>query len=266
MSRVLLNCVLLKRSFTTGRVAATRTSPNPSYKPGDKTTVPFSNKETDFKLFDVDGEKNKSIFYKILISAVTPRPIAFISTKGSDGIYNLSPYSFFNAMGYDPPTLVFGCLARRIDTGESDTLRNLRETKMCVVNVISDWFVEASNHTCGNYSPEVDEISLSGLTTLPSKHVDVPRIKESAVHMECKLHQLVPMKNAAGKITQTICIVNVVAFHINKNVYDDTAGFVNTQALKPIARLGGDSYSTLGDIFDLARPNKDGTPGKLRFE
>ena len=266
MSRVLFNRIFLKRHFTAaGRPNVIGQSPNPNYKPGDPTISPFQNSESDFQLFNVNDEKNKSIFYKLFISAVTPRPIAFISTKGLDGICNVSPYSFFNAMGYDPPTLVFGCLARRNETGESDTLKNLKETKTCVVNIISDWFVEASNHSCGPYDPNVDEIPLSGLTTLPSTVVDVPRIKESAVQMECKLHQLVPMENDSGKITQTICIVKVVAFHINKHVYDEKSGVVDTEALKPVARLGGDAYSSLGNIYNLARPNKDGSPGKLRF-
>ena len=168
-------------------------------------------------------------------------------------------------MGYDPPTLVFSCLARRNETGESDTLRNLRETETCVVNIISDWFVEASNHTCGAYEPEVDEIPLSGLSVLPSTKIDVPRIKESAVHMECKLHHMLPMRNGAGKVTQTICVLEVLAFHINKGVYNPEMGAVDTMRLKPIARLGGDAYASIGNVFDIARPNKDGSPGKLRF-
>ena len=240
-------------------------SPNPDYAPGDKTTSPFPNADSDFQHFDVASEENKSVFYKLLISAVAPRPIAFISTKSKDGICNLSPYSFFNAMGYDPPTLVFSCLARRNETGESDTLRNLRETEKCVVNIISDWFVEASNHTCGAYEPEVDEIPLSGLSVLPSTKIDVPRIKESAVHMECKLHHMLPMRNGAGKVTQTICVLEVLAFHINKGVYNPEMGAVDTMRLKPIARLGGDAYASIGNVFDIARPNKDGSPGKLRF-
>lgn len=151
---------------------------------------------------------------------MAPRPIAFVSTVGTDGTANLSPYSFFNAFAFDPPTLVFGCVSRPADKngGMSDSERNLRETKECVVHIISDWFVEAANHTCGAYDYDVDEIELSGLNTLPSVKVQPHRIAESAIQMECVLDHIHDVKNTAGKVTSALCIVRVVLFHVNNQV------------------------------------------------
>ena len=134
-----------------------------------------------------------------------------------------------------------------------------------MVHIISDWMVEAANHSCGGYDPDVDEIPLSGLTTLPGTTVDVPRIKECAVAMECTLDASHEIKNGAGKVTSTIMICRVVITHVNKHVYNAERGVVDTALLRPISRLGGDTYGQTTGTFDLPRPNKDGTPGKLRF-
>ena len=239
-------------------------SPNPLYTPGASSPPPFPHKDQEDFTTILPG--NVSADYKLLISAVTPRPIAFISTKGQDGICNLSPYSFFNAMGHDPPTLTFGCVARRASSdGMSDTHRNLLDTKVCCVHIISDWMVEAANHSCGAYDPEVDEIPLTGLTTIPCKSVDVPRIKECAVAMECSLEASHEIKNGEGKVTSTIMICRVLATHVNNHVYDAEKGVVDTALLRPISRLGGDTYGQVSGCFDLPRPNKDGSLGELRF-
>ena len=258
----------LSRSLSTSKSFATTSpyhlphvSPNPEYSPGTPSPPPFPHSINDFTTI-LPG--NISNDYKLIISTVTPRPIALISTKSIEGICNLSPYSFFNAMGHDPPILTFGCIARRRnEDGCSDTHRNLIDTKSCVVHVVSEWMVEAANHSCGPYDPSVDEIPLTGLTTFPGTHVDVPRITECAVAMECTLDATHPITNSDGKVTSTIMICRVVATHVNNHVYDAEQGVCDTEQLKPMSRLGGDTYGQTKDVFDLPRPrpNKDGSLG-----
>ena len=236
-------------------------SPNPSYVSGSSSPPPFPHKASNFTKI-IPG--NVGADYKLIISAVTPRPIAFISTKSKSNICNLSPYSFFNAMGHDPPILTFGCIARNNLDGMSDTHRNLIETKECIVHIVSKWMVEAANHSCGAYDPTVDEIPLTGLTTLPGDEVNVKRIKECAVAMECVLDGTYPITNKDGKVTSTIMICRVVATHINNYVYDAEKGVVDVEKLSPISRLGGDRYGQISGCFDLPRPNKDGSTGNFR--
>ena len=235
------------------------------YKFPIESAPSFPNNATNFKTFEVN-EENENQYYRLLISAITPRPIGFISTKGKNGVCNVSPYSYFNAVSHDPPTLVFSSVTRRNrDDGQGDTLKNLIETKHCVVNIISEWMADAANHACGPYDYDLDEINISSLTTLPGVTMDVPRIKESAVQMECKLVQTVPIRNHTGKETCTLAIIQIVAFHVNENVYEEKEGVINPRKLKPVARLGGDAfYSFLGKIIDLPRPNKDGTSSRKK--
>jgi len=120
-------------------------------------------------------------------------------------------------MGFDPPTVVFGSIhSRRIDGGLKDTHRNLLENGECVVHIISEWFVEASNHCCGEYDLFVDEIPLSGLTTLPPTVLEsgVPRIAEAAVQMECTLTGTHTICNDDGVATATICVARIRKLHV----------------------------------------------------
>ena len=125
----------------------------------------------------------------------------------------MSPYSYFNAVAHDPPTLCIGICKNR-DGRNKDTLNNIEETGEFVVNIISDWMVESANHTCGAFPPEVDEMAVVGLTPLPSEVVAPPRVAESAVHMECKLAGKHEVVNDKGDITCTVVFGRVVRFHV----------------------------------------------------
>ncbi len=130
--------------------------------------------------------------YKILIGSIVPRPIAFVSTLSTEGVRNLAPFSFFNAVCAAPPVISISISYR---AAEKDTLRNIRETREFVVNIVSDEFSEQMNLTSGEYAPEVDEFEVSGLTPVASELVRPPRVKESRVQMECRLHQIVPVSD-----------------------------------------------------------------------
>ena len=119
---------------------------------------------------------------------------------------------------------------------------------------MSEWFLEAANHTCGNFKPEVNEFDEAGLTPVPSAKVKAPRVAEAALAMECHVLHIIPLKNDDDKVTSTMVVGKVIKIHVNKHVYDSDNGVIIPEKLRPMARLGGNTYSTLGDIFDLARP------------
>ncbi|CAN0236815.1 unnamed protein product, partial [Discosporangium mesarthrocarpum] len=139
---------------------------------------------------------------------VTPRPVGFISTQDSSGVVNVAPFSYFNAMGHDPPVVAVS-ICRKGQGQKKDTLNNIEASGEFVASIISEWFVEAANHACGNFPPEVDEMADSGLTPLPSLLVSSPRVKESAFSMECKVRHSYDVKKQDGAVTATVIIAEV---------------------------------------------------------
>eukprot|EP00611_Tribonema_gayanum_P011659 TRINITY_DN2197_c1_g1_i1.p1 TRINITY_DN2197_c1_g1~~TRINITY_DN2197_c1_g1_i1.p1 ORF type:complete len:129 (-),score=26.36 TRINITY_DN2197_c1_g1_i1:542-928(-) len=126
---------------------------------------------------------------------------------------------------------------------------------------MSDWFIESANHCCGDFSSDVDEMALSGLTAARAKIVSPPLVAESAINMECKLVHKYEVKNAAGTDTTTVVIGQVVMFHVLEAVLDTvthgpTKPTVHFDKLRPIARLGGNTYGIVNTVFDLPRPDR----------
>ena len=136
--------------------------------------------------------KNFEGFSRVLTGVVVPRPIALVSTKSTDGIVNLAPFSFFNAVSYDPPTIIFSS-SRRVGDKAKDTLANIEATGEFVIAVVVDEIAEAMNRTAAEYPAEVNEFEIAGLTEAPSDLVAPPRVAESPVNMECRLVQVVPI-------------------------------------------------------------------------
>lgn len=229
--------------------------PNPGYEPGDKQPAPFE--KDGFQ--QVDPAQLGAAIYPFIISSVTPRPIAFISTVSKDGVGNLSPYSYFNVMSHDPPVLVTGHARRPADVPK-DSLQNILDTGEFVVCIISEWFLEAANHTCGEYDKGCNEMELAGLTPEPSYKVKPPRVKESAIHFECKLVHTYDVKNKSGAITGTIVLGECVMAHMHQGLATTSPHgkpIADIFKLKPMARLGGDMYSCLRDIVEIPRPAKE---------
>lgn len=201
---------------------------------------------------EINPKDNQSIDnYKLLIGSILPRPIGFISTINNNGIYNLAPFSFFNGICSNPPSVLFCPVIRGSDGQEKDTLKNIKSNKEFVVNIVSEEIAEQMNQTSAEYPPEIDEFLESGLTPMPSKIIKPPFVKESKVNMECKLIEIIKV----GKGDQgsgSIVIGEIVYFHINKEVYKD--GKIILNELKPIGRLGGSDYCKVTDIFSLPRP------------
>lgn len=186
--------------------------------------------------------------YKLLIGSVVPRPIAFVTSVNDAGIVNAAPFSFFNIVNNDPPMLMFSC--GRLPNGEmKGTSRNIVSNKEFVVHIVDEANVEAINHTSINAPHGISEISLAGLTTIPGVAIQVPRVQECKIAMECKLIQHVDLGNS------DMIIGEVLSFYIEDELYE--GGRINVDKLKPVSRLAGATYSTIGRTFDLTRPQYD---------
>lgn len=187
--------------------------------------------------------------YRLLISIVVPRPIAWVSSVGADGSLNLAPFSFFNAVAGHPPTVMFSVGQRQ--GVPKDTLRNVRETGEFVLNVVDEALAEKMNLTSGEYAYEVNEFERAGLTPLASTLVKPPRVAEAAVTMECRATQIVPVPDT----TYTMVLGQVQVFHLRNGLLRPN-GAVDATLLRPVARLSGDEYATLGAVFELKRPSR----------
>lgn len=201
--------------------------------------------------FDPQEIDQKAI-YKLLTGSVIPRPIGWISSVSADGIPNLAPFSYFNAVGEDPPHVMFSTV--RSNDMNKDTLNNVLATKEFVVNMVTEDTVEKMNRTSEIVAPEISEFELAGLTPIPSVRVKPARVGESPITMECELvhHYTLENHKHGGA---TILIGKIVMFHIDESVLLDDFK-INMQTYKPVARLAGANYSKLGEIFSIKRPIK----------
>lgn len=185
--------------------------------------------------------------YKLLISSVVPRPIAWVSSVDPSGVANLAPFSYFMAITDEPPTLAFSCSPRA--GARKDTLRNVEATGQFVVNVVDDERAEAMNLSSGDYPPETDEFVLTGLTAVPSLVVKAPRVAEAPINMECTVARVLPVGKAH------LVLGEIVRWHVRDDVYDAATGRLDMHRLRPVGRLTGNLYSHIHDIFELKRPS-----------
>jgi flavin reductase (DIM6/NTAB) family NADH-FMN oxidoreductase RutF len=190
-------------------------------------------------------------FYHILISAVGPRPIAWVSTLSQNGQPNLAPFSFFTVVTAQPPQLGFSPSPRRTPQGRvsKDTLRNVRDSGEFVVNIVTADVAEAMNLTSGEYEHSVNEFELAKLTQRPSQIVRPPQVAESPVSFECKLRQILDFGNPP---TGSFVIGEIVSVHLEERVLRE--GRLDANALDLVGRLGGTQYSHTKARFDMHRP------------
>lgn len=197
-------------------------------------------------------------FYRLLIHSVAPRPIAWVSTISKEGIHNLAPFSFFNAICGSPPLLNF-CPgirsqdARRALGSESkDTLRNVRETGEFVVNVVTYPLAKAMNLTSGEYEASVDEFEVAELTMRPSQRVKPAQVAESPVNFECKVFQILDFgtQTSGGSMV----IGEIISVHLEEEVLRE--GRIDGQLLDLIGRMGGAHYCRTTERFGLLRPER----------
>ena len=199
--------------------------------------------------FDLDPAR-PDLSYKLLASTVAPRPIAWITTKGKDGVVNAAPYSFFNAMGHTPPTVAIGILADP-EKGWKDTARNILDTGEFVVNLVPEDLAAEMNQTCIDAPAGVSEMELAGLQSAPSTHIDPPRIVKAPVSFECRTHTVVDTSPQ-----NAIVIGEVIAVHVaDRFVIDAERCHIDTPAIGLIGRLHGAGwYTRTQDMFQMDRP------------
>lgn len=205
-----------------------------------------------------------------LLGAVTPRPIAFASTVDEEGNVNLSPFSFFNCFGANPPVVVFSPARRGRDSTTKHTYENVREVPEVVIHIVTYDMVQQVSLASAEFPRGVNEFVKAGFTPVESVKVRPPRVAESPVAMECRVTQIISTgdKGAAGNLV----ICEVILMHIDERVLG-ADGRIDPWKLDAVARLGGDYYSRVNgeSIFRVPRPldraaiGMDQLPDKLRL-
>jgi len=185
--------------------------------------------------------------YKLLIGSIVPRPIAFVSTISREGVTNLAPFSFFNAVCAEPPVICFS-VSNRVPA--KDTITNIRATGEFVVNIVTEAIAKQMNECSGEYPAGVSEFEISGLTPEPSEIVKPPCVRESPVNMECKLIQIVDVSTRLGGAS--LIIGEVVRFHFDPAIADNFR--IDPAKLRGIGRMGGNEYTRTRDRFEMIRP------------
>lgn len=201
------------------------------------------------------AEANPETLYKILTGSILPRPIAWVSTIDKEGQPNLAPFSFFTVASCNPPILCFAPANKPTmdDEGKGvpkDTLRNIRQTGEFVVNIVSRELSEKMTQTSGEYAVGINEFNAAGLTAVASDTVRPPRVGESLINMECRLHQILEFGGHPG--AGNLVLGQLLRIHLNDSVYKN--GKIDLGALNPIGRLSGNLYCTVKDRFEMLRP------------
>lgn len=189
--------------------------------------------------------------HRLLLGGVAPRPIALVSTISTDGINNLSPFSFFNAFGANPPIIAFSPSRRGRDATLKDTYNNLIAIKECVIQSVTHAMVEQVSLASTEYPPEYDEFIQSGLTPIDSDLVKPKRVKESPFQLECKVLEIRSFGNAGASANIAIC--EVLKFHVAEDLF--TNGIIDPIKIDLVARMSGSFYSRAANgIFSLEQP------------
>ncbi|WP_375562473.1 flavin reductase family protein [Bernardetia sp. OM2101] len=192
-------------------------------------------------------------FHGLLLGAISPRPIAFASTIDKDGNVNLSPFSFFNVFGANPPTLIFSPARRGRDNTIKHTLENVREVKEVVINMVSYSMVEQMSLSSTEYDKGVNEFIKAGFTPIASEKVRPPRVLESPAQFECEVTQIIETGQEGGAGNLVIC--EIKKMHINKAVFDKEEK-IDPHLIDLVARMGGNYYCRAsGDsVFEVEKP------------
>lgn len=189
-----------------------------------------------------------------LQSSICPRPIALASTISASGHINLSPYSFFNVFGINPPILIFSASRKVRDNTIKHTLENIYETKEVVINIVNYDMVEQTSLASCDYDKGINEFIKSGLTPIPSLKIKPPRVKESPVSYECQVIQIIETGQSGGAGNLIIC--EVIAAHFKNDILNEN-GTINTKKIDTVARMGDNWYCRAHgeSLFEVPKPN-----------
>ncbi|MDH2208432.1 MULTISPECIES: flavin reductase family protein [Empedobacter] len=200
-------------------------------------------------------EPNTSQFDDIFKHAISPRPICFASTVDKDGNVNLSPFSFFNMMGQNPPICVFSPLRKMRDGSTKHTLENIWEHPECVINIVNYNMVQQQSLASVEYPKGVNEFVKAGFTELPSELVKPPRVAESPIQFECKVREVISVTDQPG--AANLVIAEIVRMHVQEDLLDENDK-VSPYDLDLVARMGGDYYCRVipESIFEVEKPTR----------
>ena len=189
-------------------------------------------------------------------SLIIPRPIGWISSADKQGIHNLAPYSFFNAVSYSPPTVMFSGGVGSASDGLKDSIRNIEATREFVCNIATWVTREQMNKSSKTLPPDADEINLSNLTAIESTIVSAPRIKEAPVHLECRYIKSVEIPGWTDADAYRAIFGEVVGIHIDDDFITDE-GLVDVAKMLVIGRLGYNDYTRVDSdsLFTMDRPS-----------
>ena len=180
---------------------------------------------------------------------VSPRPIGWISSRGADGVDNLAPYSFFNAVAYTPPQVMFASSGTKADRDGKDSLANIRETGVFCVNIVEYAMRDAMNATSGSHAAHVDEFEFAGIAKTECDQIACSRVANAPASLECRLTQIIKLEGDES----TAIFGEVVGIHMRDDCLVD--GVFDVTRFQPLARLGYRDYSVVKDVFSLTRPD-----------
>ncbi len=205
-------------------------------------------------MFYETKKNNHGLKYNPFKSCIIPRPIAWITTLGDDGIDNCAPYSFFNGVSSEPPMVMFANNGPSLKGGgPRDTFSNVRDTHEFVINISTYSTKNKMNITSTRLEKNISEIEFASLETLESNIVKPKRLKHSPISMECILHKIIDLPGTNENNYNGIIIGEVIGIHIDDNYIKD--GKVDVIKMQPLARLGYFDYSIIENIFSIKRPS-----------
>jgi flavin reductase (DIM6/NTAB) family NADH-FMN oxidoreductase RutF len=182
---------------------------------------------------------------------VTPRPIAWIATRGADGSENLAPYSFFNAVAYVPPQVMFASTSAKPDRGDTkDSVANIRDTGVFCINIVEYAMKDVMNRTSGPWDRDTDEFTLAGVSRADCETIACSRVAGAPASLECRLTQIVQLPGAANFAV----FGEVTGIHMRDDCLVD--GMFDVTRFQPLTRLGYQDYSRITEVFSLNRPGE----------
>ena len=186
--------------------------------------------------------------YRLLNGGVTPRPIAWISTRSKEGVDNLAPYSFFTVASCNPPVLLYTQVMPR-STVDKDTLKNLIETGECVINIVNSNLLEKMNMTSTSIDRAESEFEYAHVEHSPSNKVTPLSVKESPIRYECTLREIISVSDLPSG--GTVVLLDVTSIYVSDDLYVD--GAINQEIMDSVGKMGGDSYSLTSQRIDIKR-------------
>ena len=202
--------------------------------------------------FPSGTHKDHGLAFNPLKAIVSPRPIGWISSIGANGIHNLAPYSFFNAVSETPPMVAFS--GSPGTQGDKDTVKNIEETGDFVVNIVSSSLMNAMNITSASLPRDISEFDQAQLTPKPSRLVSSPHVAESPCYLECQLWKIIDLSQASDESKSRLVIGEVVGIGIDDAIITPE-GKIDVAKYQPAARLGYKDYAIIDKVFELDRPD-----------